>query len=65
MAAQVFDKGDVVRLKSGGTKMTVKGYKSMLGLGSIPKESSTEVICIWNDGSDKQRTYHQDLLELA
>jgi len=65
MAAQIYDKGDVVRLKSGGPNMTVKGYKSMAGLGSIPKESSTEVICIWNDGSDNQRAYHQDLLELV
>ncbi len=66
MGDQIFDKGDKVVLKSGGSIMTVKGYKSLAGIGSNPDESETEVVCAWHDGVEiQQRTFHQDALELA
>ena len=66
MEEQIFDKGDVVVLKSGSPEMTVKGYRSLAGIGSIPNESSTDVVCVWFEGGEKtQNIYHQDLLRLA
>ncbi len=66
MAAQIFDKGDVVVLKSGSSEMTVKGYRALAGIGSIPDESQTDVVCVWNDGGKKrQDIFHQDMLKLA
>ena len=65
MATQKFDKGHKVKLESGGPQMTVKGYKALAGIGSNPKESDTDVICNWFDGTElKQRTFHQDELQL-
>lgn len=38
-----FKAGDVVRLRSGGPKMTVSGFKA-----------SGTVICVWFEGSKKE-----------
>lgn len=42
--ADGFEKGDVVRLKSGGPKMTVHGEK----------HRSSQLICVWFDGSERK-----------
>lgn len=42
--ADEFETGDVVRLKSGGPKMTVHGEK----------HRSSQVICVWFDGTERK-----------
>lgn len=44
-----FNSGDVVKLKSGGPKMTVREY------------SGNKVICNWQD--DKKKAYQEEYLE--
>jgi uncharacterized protein YodC (DUF2158 family) len=51
-----FKKGDVVRLKSGGPKMTVWG----------PDEAAGGLLCQWFDGAKPAReTFNEESLELA
>ncbi|MEQ6120992.1 DUF2158 domain-containing protein [Reichenbachiella sp. MALMAid0571] len=53
---QKFKSGDVVYLKSGGPKMTVKNYEP---------EGGNEVICTWFvDKKPEERAFPEDLLEL-
>jgi uncharacterized protein YodC (DUF2158 family) len=55
-----FTIGNVVRLKSGGPKMTVNGYYSFDG-----EDSDTDVVCTWFEkGKVQEATFHQDLLKL-
>ena len=50
MEAKVFKTGDVVQLKSGGPKMTVKEYTALASGGS-------NVRCQWFDGSKSQKDW--------
>ena len=51
-----FQPGDVVRLKSGGPKMTVRGYDPIDG---------EEVTCEWmSNNAIQERSFHQSTLEL-
>ena len=62
--AQLFKKGDIVRLKSGGPKMTVEKYHvDIIGLGEL-RESDSNVICKWFDNENKlvQSGFEQETL---
>lgn len=62
-----FKRGDVVRLKSGSSKMTVNLLKYQTDLGSGNKSFLGTVSCAWEDDNKQQHIsiYHQDSLELA
>lgn len=61
-----FDIGDIVRLKSGGPIMTVKGYSPIINIASGDSESQTEVVCIFkNNGKIITKRFHQDMLILV
>jgi len=50
---QIFKKGDIVTLKSGGPQMTVEKYKrEMVDLYSM-RDSDHVVICTWFDNEYK------------
>ncbi len=51
-----FKQGDVVQLKSGGPKMTIKGIGKY---GIVPKEENA--LCEWFDGNRRV----EDVFELA
>ncbi len=55
MIEQVFKPGDVVELRSGGPKMTVRNYEP---------QDSAEVTCEWFDKSHSlcTKSFHQDTL---
>lgn len=57
MIAQTFKPGDVVELKSGGPKMTVRSYEP---------QDSAEVTCEWFDKSNDfcTKSFHQDTLRI-
>ena len=50
-----FNNGDIVRLKSGGSKMTVEGYKQTDNIAFLTKEphkiNRTKVTCRWFEGN--------------
>ncbi len=59
-----FQPGDVVQLKFGGPKMTVRGYKKIQPFDGQPYDSDTEVNCEWFDGDTiKYGTFHHDTIE--
>lgn len=70
-----FYEGQVVRLKSGDTEMTVQGYSKNLlytlehtlkKIKTKEPEFSDFVICTWFDGvSLKRENFHEDSLELV
>lgn len=70
-----FYEGQVVRLKSGSTEMTVQGYcKNLLytlehtlkKIKTKEPEFSDYVICTWFEGeSPKRENFHEDSLELV
>jgi len=50
-----YNRGDIVKLKSGSPRMTVAGYDP---------EDSLNVTCTWfSNGELKEQSFHQDLLE--
>lgn len=56
--AQKFKTADIVRLKSGGPEMTVKGYSN------DPFRDEEEVICVWfKNDTPQQKNFSEDLLE--
>lgn len=65
-----FNPGDIVTLRSGGPNMTVEKYDervsqlaNMIG-GPPSREGSTQVICIWFEGSQKKTSsFEQDTLK--
>lgn len=58
MAEDAFKKGDTVRLKSGGPKMTVTNVGESIMSGGIV------VFCVWFDGSKKfDDTFPPETLE--
>ncbi len=62
---QLFSKGDVVVLKSGSPKMTVKEYTTYHN-GTQEVESRDEVVCVWFNGPEmKESTFRVETLELA
>jgi uncharacterized protein YodC (DUF2158 family) len=57
-----FKKGDVVKLKSGGPKMTIDDI-SEYGSGN---NSNMRAICIWFDGGERNEgSFRLDTLEIA
>ena len=57
-----FKKGDVVRLKSGGPKMTIDSVEEY-GSGN---KSNIRAICIWFDGGErKEGVFKLASLEIA
>lgn len=61
--ARKYKTGDVLRLKSGGPKLTVKEYAEQLGEGLEVKEH-LRVICQWFAGSkSEQAGFPEDSLE--
>ena len=52
---QLFEKGDVVMLKSGGPKMTIEEYKLEVGL-NYTRRSDHSVYCAWFDTDNKLQT---------
>lgn len=56
---KIFNKGDVVVLKSGGPKMTVDSYAWH---GNY--ESNDTVVCFWFDGNERNEgTFNQETLK--
>lgn len=54
--ADGFEKGEVVKLKSGGPKMTVHSEK----------HRSSKLICVWFDGTErKSGSFHPETLKKA
>jgi uncharacterized protein YodC (DUF2158 family) len=64
--AQIFKKGDIVSLKSGGPKMTVETYRWEMVTMTSSKESDHIVTCTWFDNSNKlvSHDFEQDSLRL-
>jgi uncharacterized protein YodC (DUF2158 family) len=67
---QVFKRGDIVRLKSGGPQMTVDDYEKghdIIGAlkGNAQPSWDTEYVnCTWFDKTQRRfGRFHQDLLE--
>lgn len=60
-----FSTGDVVRLKSGGPTMTVKGYHKKMDIKKgMHVESETEVICTWFENNQlNQNIFDEDQLQ--
>lgn len=54
--AVLFKRGEVVKLKSGGPKMTIKDY--------VPDGSLVDVLCVWFDGNGHlmEKVFRQNLL---
>lgn len=66
MNERIFNAGDTVVLKSGGQKMTVKGYAPRFSLMKTNQRSKTDVICNWFENEKKkQGTFKQDMLKFA
>jgi len=64
--AQEFQKGDVVKLKSGGPKMTIEGYKSNISISGPTTYSKSKVVVSWFTNEKLTReTFDVDALELA
>ena len=63
--AQSFKIGDIVRLKSGSPKMTVKGPKMITPFDGSPYPHASEVVCVFfNDKhEEKVHVFEQDMLE--
>ena len=63
--ANKFKVGDVVKLKTGSSSMTIKGYANKHtadGLTQIPDKYE----CMWFDKSKQQKAiFHEDVIELA
>lgn len=76
---QKFKNGDVVRLKSGGEKMTVHGYKTsnpgaVLNViqrhsgfaPTFPENEIQKVICVWFEGKKmRSADFDEEILEIA
>ena len=57
-----FEQGSVVRLKSGGPKMTVESGGTVARAGDSTNRRPTRVNCIWHDGSLFRRESFQPYL---
>jgi uncharacterized protein YodC (DUF2158 family) len=67
---QIFKRGDVVRLKSGGPNMTIDNYErghDIIGAingNAAPSWDTEYVNCSWFDKTTRKvGRFHQDLLE--
>ena len=63
-----FEVGDVVKLKSDGTKLTVKGYLSVMANGSTEMVETNKVICKYFSTKENrfcEMTEHEDIFELV
>ncbi len=59
-----FKRGDVVRLKSGGVKMTVNGFDQGIDLKTGAFDIYDTVQCTWQNGNQPEfRFYHADALD--
>lgn len=66
MNERIFNTGDTVVLKSGGSIMTVKNYTPLFSLKEPDLRSKTDVICTWfENGIKQQGTFKQDMLKFA
>ncbi|MDM1295886.1 DUF2158 domain-containing protein [Sphingobacterium sp. N143] len=61
-----FSKGDVVRLKSGGPKMTIEGYEIVMGW-DFTSESDDTVVCKWFDSNEvlQVQKFNHETLEIV
>jgi len=58
-----FQKGDLVKLKSGGPVMTVKGYE-IVGIYPTLTETSGVICCYFDETTLKEGVFLQETLEL-
>lgn len=63
---QMFKKGDIVQLRSGGPKMTVEKYKFEIRSLNDSGESMHVVICKWFDNENNlvSHDFEQEALKL-
>ncbi|MFC3355518.1 YodC family protein [Sphingobacterium zeae] len=66
MISKKFSKGDVVRLKSGGPKMTIEGYEIVMGW-DFTSESDDTVVCKWFDLNEvlQVQKFNHETLEIV
>lgn len=66
MINKKFSKGDVVRLKSGGPKMTIEGYEIVMGW-DFTSESDDTVVCKWFDLNEvlQVQKFNHETLEIV
>jgi len=65
MSNTKFKSGDVVRLKSGGPKMTVRNYKLIQPFDGKAYPSDTDIECDWFEGNNlKHAIFGQETLEI-
>ena len=59
LTSEFFNKGDVVKLKSGGPEMIVEGYKQTMDMSFLTKKTyqknTTKVTCRWFNGDELKR----------